>query len=501
VALYSCSISNIKRSEGKSSVAKAAYNSRSKLLDERTNNKYDYSQKRDLGFSEIITPKNAPAWASDRQELWSKNELVNKRRDARVAKEILVALPRELDKEQQLKLVQDFVSNNLTPLGVVADVNAHELEPSNEPDWNPHVHILISTNQIFDGEFGSKITELNKKEFVSNLREAWADETNLALEAAGEKVRVDHRSNEARGIDRIPQIHLGHKVWAIKSKGIATDRGGRHREIELRNQEVDKITAEVKKAIELKKVVTRQSHDSSGLIHDSPQLIRSFPQLVEDWHDITNNQKDSPRISGLDVVRNSMSKQIEASAKAELEKKKSWWEKAKDFVLGSKEENQDLSERIAKSPNIQESVKDFSPNLNHQKKPKSRHSDVVQTKEQKLTLAKSLVEQIDNNREINKHLRTKVGKLAVLVHRNQISVFSLTFSGSREQQEKLILQRKETGWEIIKYELSNQHRTRLLEVLKTVESGKVKSPNEIFSDYLAKNPESTRELKSKGFQR
>ncbi len=96
-------------------------------------------------------------------------------------------MPRELDKNQQFNLVQKFVTNNLTPLGVVADVNAHELEPSNEPDWNPHVHILISTNHIVDGEFSSKITELNKKEFVSNLRKAWADETKLSFRGSRRK--------------------------------------------------------------------------------------------------------------------------------------------------------------------------------------------------------------------------------------------------------------------------------------------------------------------------
>lgn len=463
MALYSCSISNIKRSDGRSSVAKAAYNSRDELLDERTNNKYDYSRKSDLGFSQIITPLNAPIWASDRQELWSRNELVNKRRDARVAKEILVALPRELDKNQQFNLVQKFVTNNLTPLGVVADVNAHELEPSNEPDWNPHVHILISTNHIVDGEFGSKITELNRKEFVSNLRKAWAEETNLALEAAGEKVRVDHRSNKARGIDRTPQIHLGHRVWAMKEKGIATDRGDRYREIEERNKEADKITALLTEAIESKKVVARQL--------------------------------DKRRISGLDVVRNSMS-----------ESNKSWWKKAKDFVFRLKKDSQDFAEPIAKTENVQESGRDFFSPPKEKPRLKSRYPDVRESEEQKLALAESLVKQIDNQGEINKQLRTKPGKLAVLVNQNQISVFSLVFSGSREQQEKLILERKDTGWEITKYELSNQQRTRLLEVLKTVESKKsvgsqFEKSDLSFSDYLAQNSESTKEIKSKGFQR
>lgn len=467
MALYSCSISNIKRSDGRSSVAKAAYNSRDELLDERTNNKYDYSQKLDLGFSEIITPLNAPAWASDRQQLWSKNELVNKRRDSRVAKEILVALPRELDKNQQFNLVHSFVTNNLTPLGVVADVNAHELEATAEPDWNPHVHILITTNHIVDGEFGSKITELNKKEFVTNLRKAWAEETNSALEKAGEKVRVDHRSNEARGIERIPQIHLGHKVWAMKEKGIATERGDRYREIKERNQKIDKINAQ---------------------------------------------QLDSQRLSGLDVVRNSMAEFMKASEECKPLKKKSWLSKAKDFVFGSEKDKQDLPRPIAKTPKVEETAKDFSSNLDYQSraKCKSRYSDVSKTEEQKLALAESLVKGMDNQSEINKQLRIKPGKLVVLVNKNQISVFSLAFSGGREQQEKLILQRKDAGWEITKYELSNQHRRRLSEVLKTVELKKSSSMKrqrdllhhqKIENDYLAENSESMKERKSKGFSR
>ncbi len=404
MALYSCSISNIKRSDGRSSVAKAAYNSRSKLEDLRTGNIYNYSQKKDLGFSEIITPENAPAWASDRQQLWAKNELANKRRDARVAKEILVALPRELNKSQQLNLVRKFVSNNLTPLGVVADVNAHELDQSDRPDWNPHVHILISTQHLVDGEFGSKITELNKKEFVTNLRKAWAEETNLALSAAGVEVRVDHRSNEDRGIDRIPQIHLGHRVWAMNEKGIATDRAFRHREIEERNQEADKITAEVTEAIESKKVIARQlgeldrdsqldrDRDGKGFVSQS----QSHPSSTQDWRDVVNNVLDSPRIDRLDVVRNSMSEFIEASAKPKLLKKKSWWSKATDFVFGSKKDEIDLPEPIARTSNVQEDIEDFSLNRKERPKLKSRYPDVSQSKEQKQALVKSLVEQMDN---------------------------------------------------------------------------------------------------------
>ena len=108
-----------------------------------------------------------------------------------------------------------------------------------------------------------------------------------------------------------------------------------------------------------------------------------------------------------------------------------------------------------------------------------------------------------------RHFSDKLlGKLVLLVNKNQISVLSLMFSSGREQQEKLILERKDTGWEITKYKLSNQQRTRLLEVLKTVESKKsshvkrrqdLESQNKIKGESLSS--ESTKEIKSKGFQR
>ena len=275
MTLYSCSIKNIQRGQGASSVAKAAYNSRSRLEDIRTGNIYDYSRKLDLGFSEIIAPKNAPDWITNRQELWANNELANKRRDSRVAKEILVALPRELEINQQLDLVRKLVAKNLIPLGAIADINAHELDRSILPEeeldnWNPHCHILISTQHLEAEKFGRKITELNQKDFVLKIREAWANLTNEALANAGIDARVDHRSNQVRGINRIPQIHLGHRVWALRKKGMATDRGEQYQYIEERNLEIELITGSVTKALEAAKNNTAAQVANQDLLHHQP---------------------------------------------------------------------------------------------------------------------------------------------------------------------------------------------------------------------------------------
>ena len=267
-------------------MAKAAYNSRSRLEDTRTDNIYNYSRKQDLGFSEIIVPNYAPDWTRNRQQLWAKTELANKRRDARTAKEILVALPRELDVNEQLSLVRKFVANNLTSLGVIADVNAHELDPSILPidereSWNPHCHILISTQHLVDGEFGQKITSLNDRSFVIDLRKSWADLVNERLEAIGSSKRVDHRSNRARGIDRLPQIHLGHRVWSLKKKGIATDRGDRYEEIEERNREIETVNSLVSDAIQLAKTKVALNHIETV----DQQTVSNLEEALDDEDD------------------------------------------------------------------------------------------------------------------------------------------------------------------------------------------------------------------------
>lgn len=115
MALYSCNVINIKRGEGFSSVGKAAYYSCSKLVDPRTGNTYNHSRRKSLSCSEIIAPEYAPDWVKDREQLWGINELSNKRKDARVGKAIIIALPRELEPDEQPHLIRKFVADKLTP--------------------------------------------------------------------------------------------------------------------------------------------------------------------------------------------------------------------------------------------------------------------------------------------------------------------------------------------------------------------------------------------------
>ena len=118
MAEYRCSIQDaVSRSRGQSAVAKAAYNAREKIRDERTGELKDYSRNKDeVLFSGIfVDPKrNAPEWTKDRAALWNAAVAAEKRKDACEAQEIIVNLPDELTDQQRRFMLTDFVREQIT---------------------------------------------------------------------------------------------------------------------------------------------------------------------------------------------------------------------------------------------------------------------------------------------------------------------------------------------------------------------------------------------------
>ena len=118
MAIYHYSAQIISRSEGRSSVAAAAYRSGSRLQDERTGLTHDFSRKDGIAYSEILAPTNAPAWVKDRAALWNAVEAVERRRDAQLSREINIALPIELTLSQQIELTRSFVAEGFVARGM-----------------------------------------------------------------------------------------------------------------------------------------------------------------------------------------------------------------------------------------------------------------------------------------------------------------------------------------------------------------------------------------------
>jgi hypothetical protein len=249
MAQYRLSADIIRRSKGRSVVAAAAYRAGDRLLDERTGSIKDYTYRADVLYSEILTPKNAPAWMQDRHDLWNeierREDRSTRRGQAQLARDIELSLPHELTHEQHVELVREFVQAYFVDEGMVADIAIHA-PPRRGDGRNHHAHILLSMRDIEEDGFGKKNRDWNHEDQLQEWRERWDELQNRALEKYGFEDRVDHRSLADQGIDREPTMHLGPATQAIEDKGIATDRGdeNRRRKGVNDNQELLKVELE-----------------------------------------------------------------------------------------------------------------------------------------------------------------------------------------------------------------------------------------------------------------
>jgi len=244
MAIYHLSAQVISRGYGHSAVHAAAYRARCEIADSRTGLVHDYGRKAgELMFEGIYAPKDAPEWARDRAQLWNHVEAFEKHRRAELAREFVIALPHELTLDQGRYAIQDWVRENFTRKGLIADVTIHA--PGREGDErNVHAHVMVVTRKLDGTEFirtkerfdtYSEKAEAKKAE-LETLRESWARIGNRHLERHGFEASLDHRTLEAQGIEREPTIHMGKAATAIEREGTASELGDVNREIAADNE-------------------------------------------------------------------------------------------------------------------------------------------------------------------------------------------------------------------------------------------------------------------------
>ncbi|WMC91321.1 MobQ family relaxase [Kineothrix sp. MB12-C1] len=246
--MYSFTIKPISRLNGGSALKVAAYQNRGKLFDEREKTIYDFTHKTDLLYTNIFLPENAPLEFFDSQILWNEAEKMEKRYDARTGRAVIAALPNELTLEEQINLVEKFVTEAFIKYGMCADIAIHSGHRENELSANrhldqvlpnnPHVHILLADRPVDrDGFCPKKNRDWNKKVLVRQWRKLWAEIQNREFEYKKLKVRVSHESLEVQQINREPTIHLGRKVMEMERRGKDTERRKINRNIEKQNKE------------------------------------------------------------------------------------------------------------------------------------------------------------------------------------------------------------------------------------------------------------------------
>lgn len=294
MAIYHCHCKIISRGQGRSAVGAAAYRSGEKLYNEYDGIEHDYTKKSGVVYSEIMLCENAPKEYQDRQTLWNAVEQIEKSSKAQLAREYEVALPVELSREEQIKLVRDFAKENFVDNGMCVDFSIHDKE-----DGNPHAHIMLTTRPIEqDGSWGVKqrkeyildkngqkqydkkkqtykcktvkTTNWDSKEFLQRSRESWSEKVNQELERKNVPQRVDHRSYKEQGIEQIPTQHIGVSANAMEKRGIESQRGNENREIKKANGQIQTI-----------EILERQTQKEIAFIRDDISWNRHHEEIAK----------------------------------------------------------------------------------------------------------------------------------------------------------------------------------------------------------------------------
>ncbi|MBV9379208.1 MAG: Ti-type conjugative transfer relaxase TraA, partial [Streptosporangiaceae bacterium] len=241
MAIYHFSAKVIGRATGRSAVAAAAYRAAELLHDERLGRDHDFTAKAGVVHSEILLPEGAPERWRDRAALWNEVEASERQHNAQLARDIELALPRELSKAEAIALARDFVQEQFVSRGMVADLNVHwGVGADGEPQ--PHAHVMLTMRRIErgqDGEerFGLKERAWNDRALLVDWRERWAEMANARLHQLGHDARIDHRSYAEQGVPLEPQHKIGPAGQRRAERGENAERRAEHDDIARRNGE------------------------------------------------------------------------------------------------------------------------------------------------------------------------------------------------------------------------------------------------------------------------
>jgi hypothetical protein len=290
MAIYYLGVKSFGRSAGTGgsvSTSAAAYRSGERIRDERTSHVYDFSQRRDIEYKEILLPTDLDGagsqldWARDRSQLWNAVESSEPRANARVAREYVLALPHELNAEQRMLLARGFARDISDRYHNAVDLAVHQ--PRTDPR-NFHAHLLTTTREVTIKGLGPKtIAELNGSQRFelglpramqehAQLRARWADQANSALREAGLDVRVSHIPNPESILQPDARPWLPRVAWEIERRGGHSVLGDRAREQFAQRREV--------------------AEELSSNARRSPEEVRK--RAIDEWRAI-RSESSAPR--------------------------------------------------------------------------------------------------------------------------------------------------------------------------------------------------------------
>lgn len=272
----------ITRASGRSATAAAAYRAGALICDERTGLVFDYRRRHGVLDARIQLPggRHLP----DRQQFWNGVEVHHRRRDAVLAREVVLALPSELDVDKRAELAFGFAREIADEFGVGVDCALHAPSRSGD-DRNFHAHLLLTACTVdADGVLGKKAERLDPiacrrsgaADSVSWLRPRWQDSVNAALACKGSAERVDHRSFKARGIERLPTVHVGKKGAAARG------RDGLNARLRAKNAQALALEEQMRKLRRMKARLAARAESASAL-QSVAQAVENRASDLSPW--------------------------------------------------------------------------------------------------------------------------------------------------------------------------------------------------------------------------
>ncbi|WP_300057394.1 MobQ family relaxase [Sulfitobacter sp.] len=392
MASYHLSVKTIKRSAGRSATAAAAYRVGERIECQREGRVHDYTRKQGIEETFILTPKDAPDWATDRSRLWNEVEASETRRNSVTAREWELALPSEISAEVRSQITRDFAQELVSRYGVAVDVAIHA--PHREGDQrNHHAHVLTSTRKLEAEGFTTKTRVLDSAKTggveIEQMRGLWAELQNRALERAGEMERVDHRSLEAqreaaleRGdqlsaeeLDRDPELKLGPAANSMerRAKAMAERQGREYKPVTERGavvhaaRQARAVFREMRERLELARETygiereAGQGRVSAGLaaLRAATAKDRDRDRNPDDFRERlarvvgrSRDQDDTPKPEGRNYARERLKEIMEKDAGRDGQAAVHKLDGHSEYDLGEE------TGRAARKPSVNERLKD-----------------------------------------------------------------------------------------------------------------------------------------------
>ena len=209
MAIYHMQAKVVSRGSGRSAVAASAYMSCSRMYNDYDGIQHDYTRKQGLIYQEVMLPPMAPSEWNDREQLWNAVEETEKSKDSRLAREFVVALPVELDKDSNISLLQDFIKKNFVDMRMCADFAIHDTD-----GHNPHSHILLTVRPLNENGTWQYKTEkeylcikdgqeksFTASEFKTAQKQGW--EKQYRYKVGKKKIYMAPSAAQEKGYDRI----------------------------------------------------------------------------------------------------------------------------------------------------------------------------------------------------------------------------------------------------------------------------------------------------------